>query len=88
MQNLLSINREIKALWIRGPPRLPGDDDQREADLDAQAEHVAGLYNRVIELRERKAREQAAREEADGPPPPPPPQATGNGASEATVIGS
>lgn len=68
MQNLLTINREIKSLWIRGPPRLPGDDDQREADLDTEAQHVANLYNRVVEMRERNARDQAAREEADGPP--------------------
>ncbi|KAI1384760.1 uncharacterized protein F4822DRAFT_416185 [Hypoxylon trugodes] len=58
IQGLLAINREIKALWIRGPLRQPGEDDGREAEIDRQAEVVAGLYQRVQEMRDNAIRQQ------------------------------
>ncbi|KAI1769894.1 hypothetical protein F4818DRAFT_456460 [Hypoxylon cercidicola] len=53
IQALLTLNREIKALWIRGPLHQPGEDAAREAAMDAQAENVAQLYDRVLEVRDR-----------------------------------
>ncbi|KAI2780191.1 hypothetical protein F4815DRAFT_445743 [Daldinia loculata] len=60
VQGLLAINREIKALWIRGPLRQPGESDTREAELDKQAADVARLYDRAIEMREATIRQQNA----------------------------
>ncbi|KAF3059437.1 putative mediator of rna polymerase ii transcription subunit 22 protein [Daldinia childiae] len=60
IQGLLAINREIKALWIRGPLRQPGESDTREAELDKQAADVARLYDRAIEMREASIRQQNA----------------------------
>ncbi|KAI2626773.1 hypothetical protein GGR54DRAFT_637335 [Hypoxylon sp. NC1633] len=58
IQSLLAINREIKALWIVGPPRPPGNDSNREAELDRQAESVARLADQAIAYRDRAIRAQ------------------------------
>ncbi|KAI8956623.1 hypothetical protein F5Y11DRAFT_365122 [Daldinia sp. FL1419] len=60
IQGLLAINREIKALWIRGPIRNPGDDSTREAQLDQQAADVARLYDSAIQFREEAIRKENA----------------------------
>ncbi|KAI0122037.1 hypothetical protein F4814DRAFT_407401 [Daldinia grandis] len=60
VQGLLAINREIKALWIRGPLRQPGDSDTREAELDRQAADVVRMYDRAVEVREAAIRQQNA----------------------------
>ncbi|KAI0180794.1 hypothetical protein GGR52DRAFT_521687 [Hypoxylon sp. FL1284] len=52
IQALLAINREIKALWIRGPLRQAGEDEAREAAMNLQAENVAKLYDRVLMVRD------------------------------------
>ncbi|KAI1103748.1 hypothetical protein F4804DRAFT_332925 [Jackrogersella minutella] len=49
VEGLLAINREIKALWIRGALRKPGEEDGREADLDKKAEGVARLYDQILD---------------------------------------
>ncbi|KAK6953106.1 hypothetical protein Daesc_005406 [Daldinia eschscholtzii] len=60
VQGLLAISREMKALWIRGPLRQPGDNDNREAELDKRAAEVAQLYDRAIEMREAAIRRENA----------------------------
>ncbi|KAI2465928.1 hypothetical protein F4781DRAFT_434934 [Annulohypoxylon bovei var. microspora] len=45
VQGLLAINRELKALWMRGPLHTPGENNQREAEIDRQAASVARLYD-------------------------------------------
>ncbi|KAI0902007.1 hypothetical protein F4806DRAFT_445330 [Annulohypoxylon nitens] len=52
IQGLLAINREIKALWMRGPLRQPGEGDAREAAIDAQAQSVAQLYDQALAMRD------------------------------------
>ncbi|KXJ94535.1 hypothetical protein Micbo1qcDRAFT_44632 [Microdochium bolleyi] len=59
IQNLLTLNREIKALWIKGALRKPGEDAAREAELDRKAELVAGLFNEVMAARAGKDEGQA-----------------------------
>lgn len=51
IQNLLVITREIKALWIKGPLRKPGEDAAQQADLDARAMRVQELYNTLMAQR-------------------------------------
>lgn len=51
IQNLLTLNREIKALWIKGALRKPGDDAAREAELDRKAELATDLFNQVMARR-------------------------------------
>lgn len=66
IQNLLVITREIKALWIKGPLRKPGEDAAQQAELDAKAVRVQELYNVLMAQRlesqrrdaEAKARDQ------------------------------
>ncbi|KAH7037870.1 uncharacterized protein B0I36DRAFT_72308 [Microdochium trichocladiopsis] len=58
IQNLLTLNREIKALWIKGPLRRTGEDDAREAELDRKAELVADLFNQAMAQREGRLRRQ------------------------------
>jgi len=48
IQNLLTLNREIKALWIKGPLRGTGEDAAREAELDRKAELVTDLFNQAM----------------------------------------
>ncbi|KAI0138568.1 hypothetical protein F4776DRAFT_618978 [Hypoxylon sp. NC0597] len=65
IQGLLAITREIKALWIRGPLRQPGEDTSREADLDKKAENVTRMYDQALEMRAKAiSREAAARAQA------------------------
>ncbi|KAI0004787.1 hypothetical protein F4779DRAFT_599418 [Xylariaceae sp. FL0662B] len=52
VQNLLALNREIKALWMRGPLRQPGEDDGREAEIDRKAEMVTKLYDQAMAMRD------------------------------------
>ncbi|XXG96416.1 tRNA pseudouridine synthase 1 [Hypoxylon texense] len=52
IEALLAINREIKALWIRGPLAPAGEDAAREANMDRQALAVAQLSDRVRALRD------------------------------------
>ncbi|KAI1469285.1 uncharacterized protein F4812DRAFT_324617 [Daldinia caldariorum] len=62
IQGLLAITREMKALWIRGPLRQPGENDSREAELDKRAAEVVRLYDQALEMREAAVRrENAAR---------------------------
>ncbi|KAK6086453.1 hypothetical protein SCUP234_01146 [Seiridium cupressi] len=49
--NLLVITREIKALWIKGPLRKPGQDAAQQAELDAKALRVQELYNTLMAQR-------------------------------------
>ncbi|KAH6654663.1 hypothetical protein BKA67DRAFT_565909 [Truncatella angustata] len=51
IQNLLVITREIKALWIKGPLRKPGEDAAQQAELDAKALRVQELYNALMAQR-------------------------------------
>ncbi|KAI1495548.1 hypothetical protein F5X99DRAFT_123531 [Biscogniauxia marginata] len=60
VEGLLALNREIKALWIRGPLRLPGEDDSREAELDRKAELVTGLYGQIVAMKNRMAADRPA----------------------------
>lgn len=69
IQNLLTINREIKALWIKGPLRKPGEDTEQADSLDRQAEKIQQMYNELMAKQaadEKAAAEakQAAEEEA------------------------
>ncbi|KAI1212154.1 uncharacterized protein F4807DRAFT_414894 [Annulohypoxylon truncatum] len=52
IEGLLAINRELKSLWMRGPLRQPGEDDGREAVIDAQARSVAHLYDQALAMRD------------------------------------
>ncbi|KAI2636511.1 hypothetical protein GGS26DRAFT_549445 [Hypomontagnella submonticulosa] len=52
VQGLLAINREIKALWIRGPLNPPGENRRREAELDKQADAVTNLFNQALAVRD------------------------------------
>ncbi|KAI1344147.1 hypothetical protein F5Y15DRAFT_104153 [Xylariaceae sp. FL0016] len=54
IENLLSLNREIKRLWMIGPLRKPGDEDDREAAMDKMAAQVVGLYSQVINLKNKE----------------------------------
>ncbi|KAI1075444.1 hypothetical protein F5B20DRAFT_559738 [Whalleya microplaca] len=65
IQGLLALNREIKALWMRGPIRKPGEDDGREAEIDRKAEAVAKLYDQVQAMRD-IAIKQAAQNKGQG----------------------
>ncbi|KAH8673462.1 hypothetical protein BX600DRAFT_455326 [Xylariales sp. PMI_506] len=56
IQKLLQITREIKALWIKGPPRKPGEDASRDAEIDGKAQVVQDLYNKVMAFREQQLR--------------------------------
>ncbi|OTA60752.1 hypothetical protein K449DRAFT_383482 [Hypoxylon sp. EC38] len=60
VQGLLAITREIKALWIRGPLRQPGEDSSREAEIDKQAETVTRLYDQALAMRNMAIRREAA----------------------------
>ncbi|KAI1413645.1 hypothetical protein F5Y13DRAFT_160790 [Hypoxylon sp. FL1857] len=60
VEALLALNREIKALWIRGPLRQPGEDGRREAELDEQALSVARLYDQALAMRDEAIRREAA----------------------------
>ncbi|KAI0129073.1 hypothetical protein BJ170DRAFT_358935 [Xylariales sp. AK1849] len=66
VRNLLGINREIKALWVKGPLRKPGEDASRQAELDKKAEVVQDLYNQLMAMREQQMKEKAQREADTG----------------------
>jgi hypothetical protein len=59
IENMLAITREIKALWIKGPIRKPGEDRKQEEELDAKAEMVQDMYNQVMALRAANAQKNA-----------------------------
>ncbi|RYP31575.1 hypothetical protein DL767_005684 [Monosporascus sp. MG133] len=54
IQNLLALNREIKALWIRGPLRKPGESDGLDAEIDRRSVAVADMYQKVMDMFEEK----------------------------------
>ncbi|KAI0436343.1 hypothetical protein F4803DRAFT_234455 [Xylaria telfairii] len=62
IENLLSLTREIKQLWIVGPLRKPGDADEKmvEKDLDERAARVSRLYNTLVELQNENAKRKVA----------------------------
>ncbi|KAI0840419.1 hypothetical protein F5Y06DRAFT_262693 [Hypoxylon sp. FL0890] len=60
VQGLIVIAREIKTLWARGPLRQPGQDDDREAELDRQSQTVLNLYNQAMAMRDQAIRREAA----------------------------
>ncbi|KAI4865250.1 hypothetical protein F4820DRAFT_420794 [Hypoxylon rubiginosum] len=60
IEALLAINREIKALWIRGPLQQPGEDAARQAAMDRQAQTVAQLSDRVRAMRDESIAKHAA----------------------------
>ncbi|KAI1803062.1 hypothetical protein F4811DRAFT_526458 [Daldinia bambusicola] len=60
IQGLLAITREMKALWIRGPLRQPGDNDSREAELDRRAAEVVQLFDQAVAMREAAVRRENA----------------------------
>lgn len=59
IENLLTINREIKALWIRGPIRKPGEGQGREEQLERQTDVLEKMYNDVVVMRERHLKQKA-----------------------------
>ncbi|KAI0881997.1 uncharacterized protein GGS22DRAFT_171307 [Annulohypoxylon maeteangense] len=52
IQGLLSLNRQLKLLWMSGPLRQPGEEDAREAVIDAQANSVVQLYDQALVMRD------------------------------------
>ncbi|KAI5922218.1 hypothetical protein F4810DRAFT_300832 [Camillea tinctor] len=65
VEGLLALNREIKALWIRGPLRMPGEDDGREAEIDRKAELVTKLYGQVVTIKNQLMAEKPAAKPLD-----------------------
>ncbi|KAI1492107.1 hypothetical protein F5X96DRAFT_628381 [Biscogniauxia mediterranea] len=65
VEGLLALNREIKALWIRGPLRLPGEDDGREAEIDRKAELVTSLYGQIVAMKNMMAADKPAAKPLD-----------------------
>jgi hypothetical protein len=59
IQNLLTINREIKALWIGGPLRKPGEGEERDAEIDKKAAVVQDLFNQVMAMKEKQTKARA-----------------------------
>ncbi|RYP42989.1 hypothetical protein DL770_011910 [Monosporascus sp. CRB-9-2] len=59
IQNLLALNREIKALWIRGPLRKPGENDGLDAEIDRKSVAVADMYQKVMDMFEEKKKAEA-----------------------------
>ncbi|RYP73357.1 hypothetical protein DL769_004230 [Monosporascus sp. CRB-8-3] len=59
VQNLLALNREIKALWIRGPLRKPGENDGLDAEIDRKSAAVADLYQKAMDMFEEKKKAEA-----------------------------
>ncbi|RYP43862.1 hypothetical protein DL768_009610 [Monosporascus sp. mg162] len=59
VQNLLALNREIKALWIRGPLRKPGENDGLDAEIDRRSVAVADMYQKVLDMFEEKKKAEA-----------------------------
>ncbi|KAI1306372.1 hypothetical protein F5Y03DRAFT_140604 [Xylaria venustula] len=64
VQNLLSLSREIKQLWIAGPLRKPGDasEKNREKEIDEKAAQVSKLHNILVELQNETAKKSAAQQ--------------------------
>ncbi|RYO81927.1 hypothetical protein DL766_009847 [Monosporascus sp. MC13-8B] len=59
IQNLVALNREIKALWMRGPLRKPGENDGLDAEIDRKSAAVADMYQRVMDMFEEKKKAEA-----------------------------
>ncbi|RYP78067.1 hypothetical protein DL771_000760 [Monosporascus sp. 5C6A] len=59
IQNLLALNREIKALWIRGPLRKPGESDGLDAEIDRKSVALADMYQKVMDMFEEKTKAEA-----------------------------
>ncbi|RYP11481.1 hypothetical protein DL764_000004 [Monosporascus ibericus] len=59
IQNLLALNREIKALWIRGPLRKPGENDGLGAEIDRKSAAVADMYQKAMNMFEEKKKAEA-----------------------------
>ncbi|OTB01377.1 hypothetical protein M426DRAFT_220332 [Hypoxylon sp. CI-4A] len=59
VHGLIALSREIKALWIVGPLRQPGQDQNRESQLDQQALQVSRLYDQVVAMRDERIRQEA-----------------------------
>ena len=66
MERLLALNREMKALLIRGPLRKPGDETGRasEAELDRKAERVHDLVQKAEAMLRQQAVALAAKSAA------------------------
>ncbi|KAI0200659.1 hypothetical protein F4808DRAFT_427437 [Astrocystis sublimbata] len=58
IENLLSLTREIKKLWIAGPLRKPGDADEKSSEkvLDERAARVAKYYETLVMLERENAK--------------------------------
>ncbi|RYP06454.1 hypothetical protein DL765_009490 [Monosporascus sp. GIB2] len=59
IQNLVALNREIKALWMRGPLRKPGENDGLDAEIDRKSAAVADMYQKVMDMFEEKKKAEA-----------------------------
>ncbi|KAI1144312.1 hypothetical protein F5Y05DRAFT_364280 [Hypoxylon sp. FL0543] len=59
VENIVKLTREIRALWLRGPLRQPGQDAAREAELDRQSAAVATLYENALAMRNNAIRREA-----------------------------
>ncbi|KAI8952393.1 hypothetical protein F4801DRAFT_600025 [Xylaria longipes] len=68
-ENLLSLTREIKQLWIIGPLRKPGDANERkfETEMDERAAGVSKLHSTLVELQTELAKKSAAQQPPSAP---------------------
>lgn len=47
VENLLSLTRRIRELWIVGPLRKPGEGDRTEETIDSEVQKVVGILNQL-----------------------------------------
>lgn len=47
VENLLSLTRRIRELWIVGPLRKPGEGDRTEETIESEVQSVVGILNQL-----------------------------------------
>ncbi|KAG6364254.1 hypothetical protein INS49_005853 [Diaporthe citri] len=47
VENLLSLTRRIRELWIVGPLRKPGEGDRTEETIESEVQQVVGILNQL-----------------------------------------
>lgn len=47
VENLLSLTRRIRELWIVGPLRKPGEGDSTEETIESEVQQVVGILNQL-----------------------------------------
>lgn len=47
VENLLSLTRRIRELWIVGPLRKPGEGDRTEETIESEVQKVVGILNQL-----------------------------------------